>query len=133
MTAPSIKKLTPILAVAAIEPCLSFWTDRFGLATVVTVPHGDRIGFAMLVGDGIEIMYQTHDSITADQGTPSTYGKTALYLEVEDLDAVIARLDPASIVIPRRTTFYGADEIYVAEPGGHIVGFAKQGAIAEAP
>jgi len=28
-------------------------------------------------------------------------------------------------VIPRRTTFYGADELIVREPGGNVVTFAQ--------
>jgi hypothetical protein len=31
----------------------------------------------------------------------------------------------ADIVVPRRSTFYGADEVFAREPGGHIVGFAE--------
>jgi len=35
-------------------------------------------------------------------------------------------------VVPRRTTFYGADEIFVRAPGGHTVGFAAFAAPIEA-
>ena len=51
-------------------------------------------------------------------------GPTLLYLQVSDLNAVIAAIDPATIVVPRRKTFYGADEFFVRAEGGHIVGFA---------
>jgi hypothetical protein len=32
------RKLSPVLIVDAIEPCLPFWTDRLGFAKVVEVP-----------------------------------------------------------------------------------------------
>ena len=36
------------MVVKEIEPCLPFWTDRLGFEVTVTVPHEDRVGFAML-------------------------------------------------------------------------------------
>lgn len=35
------------------------------------------------------------------------------------------------VVVPRRSTFYGAEEVFVREPGGNVVGFAEFGAPAE--
>ena len=34
----------------------------------------------------------------------------------------------AEVIAPRRTTFYGSDEIWVREPGGNVVGFSKPSA-----
>ena len=42
-----MKKLTPILVVDAIEPCLPFWTQRLGFTVNAEVPEGDRLGFVM--------------------------------------------------------------------------------------
>jgi hypothetical protein len=47
-----------------------------------------------------------------------------LFCRMADLDAVIERLEGAEIAVPRRRTFYGADEIYVRTVGGHMIGFA---------
>jgi hypothetical protein len=54
-----IKKLTPVLMVDAIEPCLPLWVDRLGWNKTVEVPEGDRLGFVILEKDGAEVMYQT--------------------------------------------------------------------------
>jgi hypothetical protein len=48
-----------------------------------------------------------------------------LYIDVEDIDAVEKALKGIPHVIPRRTTFYGADEVIVREPGGNSVAFAQ--------
>ena len=61
-----MKKLTPILFVDAIEPCLPFWTERLGFTKATEVPHDGRLGFVILVKDGLELMYQTWDSAAAD-------------------------------------------------------------------
>jgi uncharacterized glyoxalase superfamily protein PhnB len=54
-------------------------------------------------------------------------GPTFLYVEVDDLDAVIAALKGVPVVMPVRTTFYGAKEIGVKDPAGHFVTFAQMG------
>ena len=121
------KKLTPVLMVAAIEPCLPFW-ERLGWATVATVPHDESTGFAILVKDGVELMYQSRASVAADLPAlaAAPMGGTFLFLEVDDLDAVIAALGDAPVAAPRRTTFYGMDEVAVREPGGNVVIFARK-------
>lgn len=125
-----MQKLTPILYVDTIEPCVAFWKDRLDFAVTTEVPEGDRLGFVILARDGIEIMYQTWAS--AAQDIPGLMPRTeqraaALYVTVDDLDAIERAMAGADIVHPRRKTFYGATEIFVREPGGHIVAFAQMG------
>ncbi len=123
-----MKKLTPILLVDAIEPCLPFWTERLGFAKTVEVPHGEKLGFVILAREGLELMYQTWDSAAADVAgaTQRTTGRSAaLYFEVENLDEIETALRGAEIVHPRRKAFYGATEVYAREPGGHVVGFGQ--------
>ncbi|MEX2282815.1 MAG: VOC family protein [Gemmatimonadota bacterium] len=122
-----VNKLTPVLIVEAIEPCLPFWIDRLGFARTVEVPEGDRLGFVILVRDGVEVMYQTRASVRGDvpalADTPAQ--GTSLYVEVDDLNAIETALAGIAPVVPRRTTFYGAQEIIVREPAGNVVAFAQ--------
>ena len=131
----TVRRLTPVLMVDAIEPCLPFWTERLGFEMTVQVPQGDQLGFVILVKDGVEVMYQTWESIRndipalADGADSAAPARTALYIEVADVNAVerALRREPAApeIAVPRRKTFYGADEIGAREPGGHVVMFAQ--------
>ena len=125
-----VSRLTPLLIVEAIEPCLPFWIDRLGFTKTVEVPEGDRLGFVILVRDGLEVMYQTRDSVRGDipplADTPSK--GSMLYIEVDDLDAIETAMIGIAPVIPRRTTFYGAQEIIVREPAGNVVAFAQYAA-----
>ena len=123
-----MKKLTPILFVDAIEPCLPFWVERLGFAKAAEVPHEGRLGFVILVKNGLELMYQTWDSAAADVSgaTQRTTGRSAaLYFEVESIDAVETALWGVEIVHLRRKASYGATEIFAREPGGHVVGFGQ--------
>jgi uncharacterized glyoxalase superfamily protein PhnB len=125
-----LRSLTPVLYVDRIEPALGFWVDRLGFACVAQVPHGDALGFAILRRGAVELMYQTRASAAADlppDALPGDGGPSVgLYLDVDDLDAVAAALGDLAPVVPRRRTFYGADEIGWREPGGHVVLFARQ-------
>ena len=124
---PTMKKCTPILHVEAVEPCLPFWTERLGYAVTAQVPDGEKIGFAILAKDGTEIMYQSTRSLEHDTAVVPPLRGTMLFIEVDDVDAVEKALQGAEIAVPRRKTFYGADEIFAREPGGNLVGFAQFG------
>jgi hypothetical protein len=124
-----ISRLTPVLLVEAIEPVLDFWVTRLGFGKTAEVPHGDKLGFVILERDGIQVMYQTRESVAADippLGDSPQRG-TFLFLEVDNLDAIGSALSGITPVVPRRKTFYGADELIVREPAGNVVTFAQFG------
>jgi len=128
MALAEITKSTPVLIVDAIEPSLPFWQERLGLERPVEVPDGERLGFAILTNGAIEIMYQTSALLARDSAAHSTAfdsGKTFLFVEVSDIDALASALQGFEIVMPRRETFYGSTEIGYREPGGHFVTFAQ--------
>jgi uncharacterized glyoxalase superfamily protein PhnB len=126
---PTLKQLTPVLIVDAVEPCIKFWTDRLGFAVNNQVPDPDgKLIFASVEKGGIEIMYQTRASVLSeDPGAARdlTGHSVALFITVSDLDGVEKSLSGAPVVKPRHDTFYGSTEIYVKEPGGNTVGFAQ--------
>lgn len=127
----TVKKITPVLFAAAIEPCVKFWTDRVGFQKTVEVPEADGLGFAILAKDGVELMYQSYAS--AEKDLPALAedvrrGPTFLYVEVDDLDAVIGATGDAPVAFPVRKTFYGSREIGVRDPAGHLVVFSQMGA-----
>jgi len=126
MAPVQFRKLSPVLIVDAIEPCLPFWTERLGFAKAVEVPEGSRLGFVILVKDGVEVMYQSRASVRNDvPALADTPAGTSLYIEVSDIAAVERAVQGIEVVVPRRQTFYGADEIGVREPGGNLVMFAQ--------
>ena len=123
-----MKKLTPVLFVDAIEPSLEFWVTRLGFQKTVEVPHGDRLGFVLLAHSGVEVMLQSRASLAEDLPSVAALPRgisSLVYLDVPDFEAVRQRLEGCEIVVPMRKTFYGATEIGVREPGGHVVVFAE--------
>ena len=131
-----VKKATPVLMVAEIEPVLKFWVDRLGFAKTVEVPEGAKIGFVILQKGPVELMYQSYSSATSDAGAAIAAelrkGPTFLYVEVDSLDETLAAMEDLPKVMDVRTTFYGAREFGVRDPGGHFVTFAQMQAGAAA-
>ena len=128
---PGFKQLTPVIIVDAVEPCLVFWTERFGFDITATVPGPEgKITFAIVAKDGIEVMYQTRASVLAEDPSAAKDldgHSIAIFITVANIDTVEKAVVGAPIVKPRHDTFYGATEIYVLEPGGNTVGFAQMG------
>ena len=127
----TVKRITPILFVEEIEPCVKFWVDRFGFQKTAEVPDGNKLAFAMLQKDSVELMYQSYASADKDV-TPIApqvrKGPTFLYLEVDNLDETISAIQGTEVVMPARNTFYGSKEIGIKDPAGHYVTFAQFGA-----
>jgi uncharacterized glyoxalase superfamily protein PhnB len=130
-----VKRITPVLYVEEIEPCLKFWTERMGFTNAAQVPDGNKIAFVMLQKDGTEIMYQTVASQEKDVAAASKAGRelvqaarkgpSFLFIEVDKLDPVIGAMKGAELVLPERKTFYGSREIGVKDPAGHYIIFAE--------
>ena len=122
-------KITAVLIVEAIEPCLGFWVERLGFEKTVEVPEGDRLGFVILQKDGTELMFQTRESVAKDvpQMVPALTGQgIGLFIEVPDFDDLLAKVAGLEVVMPERLAFYGMREIVVREPGGFAVCFASK-------
>ena len=125
----NVKRITPVLLVKEIEPLVSFWVDRLGFTKAVEVPDAGKIGFVIFQKGSVEVMYQTYASVEKDappsMGAEASKGPTYLYVEVDHLDAILAAMKEARMVMPVRTAFYGMKEFAVQDPGGHFITFAQ--------
>jgi hypothetical protein len=119
-------KITPVLYMDRIEPSLEVWVDRLGFAKTVEVPDGDALGFVILQNGAAELMLQTRASLAADLPALAEYARPVcgIFIEVDDFDDLLRRVEGLPVVVPVRTTFYGMKEIVVREPGGNLVCFA---------
>jgi uncharacterized glyoxalase superfamily protein PhnB len=121
-----VSKLTSVLPVAQIEPTAEFFRS-VGFEVTMRVPDEGPMGFAGMSNGKVEIMLQTFDSIYEDNEAfrfVSDKAPSVLFVEVSDFTAVEKAMQDFEVLMPRRETFYGATEITVREPGGHVVTFA---------
>jgi len=122
-------KITPVLVVTAIEPLLPLW-EALGFTRTAEVPHGDTLGFVILARDGVEVMYQTFESVRADEASvldgPRPLGAASLFIEVENLDQTVAQLPAGTdIFVARRNTPYGATETLLRDAAGNVLVLAQ--------
>ena len=132
----NVKRITPVLLVQEIEPLIPFWVGGLGFEKTVEVPDGDKLGFVIFQNGSVEVMYQTYASVEKDappsMGAEARKGPTYLYMEVDNLDAVLTAMKQARLVMPVRTAFYGMKEFAVRDPGGHFITFAQAVAATQA-
>jgi uncharacterized glyoxalase superfamily protein PhnB len=131
----NVKRITPVLLVSEIEPLLPFWIDRLGFEKTIEVPDGNKLGFVTFQKGNAEVMYQTYASVEKDappsMSAEARKGPTYLYIEADNLDAVLAALKDVKKVMPERTAFYGMREFAVQDAGGHFLTFAQPVAAAQ--
>ena len=133
-----MQKVTPVLVVEKIEPVIAFW-KKLGVPATTEVPSDDGLVFAIFAAAGVEVMYQTSASVKEDlvgrRPTSKRSGRvrrrSTLYIEVRSLAEVEKNLRDERLVMPRRTTFYGATEAAYADPAGNIIVFAERTAAAQ--
>jgi hypothetical protein len=126
-TGPKPNKVTPVLYVHHIEPCLDLWVNRLGFTKTVEVPEGGRAGFVILQKGKVEVMYQTLESVGKDVPAYATRaaGETNLFVEVENIDAIERAVQGIPLTVARRKTFYGSTEIGIKDAGGNTILFAQ--------
>jgi hypothetical protein len=124
-----IKKATPVLIVDRIERLLPLW-DALGFSRAAEVPHGDALGFVILARDGVEVMYQTFDSVRGDEAKvlegSRAIGASAVFIEVGDLDSLKAQIPQGTdVIVASRQTFYGSTETVIRDAAGNVITFAQ--------
>jgi hypothetical protein len=121
----NLDKLTTLLVVDRIEPCLPSW-EKLGYAVKARVPETGEANFVMLQGKAGELMLQTQRSL-ADDLPAIAQKKPAflLYADVGSLATAKKVLPDAKVIVSERKTFYGAKEAWVELAGGVFLGLAE--------
>jgi catechol 2,3-dioxygenase-like lactoylglutathione lyase family enzyme len=125
----TIKRLTPNLYTDDVAACAKFWVDRLNFEKTVEVPEEGGVAFAALQKGPIEVMYGSYNSLEQDPRVAAAVQKGSgfLFIEVDDLDAVLAAMKDVPKVSDVHKTFYGATEFTVKDPAGHLITFAQFG------
>ena len=112
-TPTSVKfgRTTPILRVANLEASIAFYVEKLGFHL-----HWSNRGFASVGREGATVML-----CEGDQGHAGTW----LYLGVNDVDTLADELrrKGAIIRLPPANYPWGAREMQLADPDGHVIRF----------
>jgi hypothetical protein len=122
-----VASATPVLFVDRVEPTRDFFL-KAGFEVMFDVPEGDRLGFVGLHHGGVQVMVESRGNANEKEpfrALTKESRRAVIFIEVDDLDAVIVALKGEKIAAERHTTFYKADELTYEEPGGNFVTFAR--------
>ena len=124
-----VARATPVLFVDRVEPTRDFFM-KLGFTVLFDVPDAStgKLGFAGLEKDGVQVMIETRGNPNEGQALRELTRQSraaVVFIEVDNLDAVIGSLATEPAVVERHKTFYGADEISFMEPGGNVITFAR--------
>ena len=133
--------LTPNLMTENVNACVLFYRDRLGFHYLAGVlSEGDAMAaefsadaplqWAMLGREEARVMFQLRGSLAreyAPAGDMALGASASLYLEVDDLDALVAALGEAvETLLPDHTTFYGMREMWIRDNNGYILTLAQR-------
>jgi uncharacterized glyoxalase superfamily protein PhnB len=133
--------LTPNLMSDNVNESVVFYRDRLGFHFFAGVlAEGQSMAdafsadiplqWAVLGRDDARVMFQLRSSLAreyAPAGDLALGASATLYLETENLDALIAGLgESVEIVLPDHTTFYGMREMWIRDNNGYILTLAEK-------
>ena len=113
-------KLMPSLGVSDIDRSLGFYRTFFGLEVADSYDETGRMAWCWLRAGAAELMLQ---QLSADQQMrldPAIGQSWMVYLRVDDIDEVHARLAQAGFPVREiAQTDYGTREFFVSDPDGY--------------
>lgn len=135
-----MKKMTPNLAVANVSETVQYYQNHLGFALTAAVPEsqdgvdqqiieGKSYVFAMMKSGDVEIMFQRIDSFVHDVELADDErigASVSFYAEVEGITELHASLKAKGLKPTEiKTTWYGANEFYLKDLNGYILGFSE--------
>ncbi|WP_395245869.1 VOC family protein [Agromyces sp. MMS24-K17] len=115
-----LRSCYPVLGTADVPASAAFYRDHLGFETAfeadwyVSLRHRES-------GDELALLDAGHTSVPAGYGEPAR--GVLVNLEVDDVDAVAARLEAAGVPVvqPLRDEPFGQRHVIVRDPGGVLV------------
>lgn len=123
------QSLSPNLIVGDVNRSIEFYEARLGFTKLASVPETGRYDWAMAGRGPVIVMFQTaasmrHDLPALNFTSPGT--TVTFYIKVKGLNDLLQSIKgKAEIVVPLRTTFYGANEFAIKDPDGYVLMFAE--------
>lgn len=122
------KALTPNLLVADVDQSADFY-QLLGFEKIAQVPEQGKPQWAMVKRDEVALMLQDKKSAETDLPFRYTNGQNAgalLYFDVQDVEEIKSRLNGKVLVVKDiHSTFYGTNELMVADPDHYLLIFAE--------
>jgi uncharacterized glyoxalase superfamily protein PhnB len=117
-------KVMPIIAVASVDAARDFYVDTLGFTHMMGVVGKDgQLDFcSVLLGEAQVMFTRDRPVTTVSAGTAQA---VEIYLEVEDVDALHARLQKKGVPVvdPLTLQWWGDRTFKVRDPNGYVIWF----------
>jgi hypothetical protein len=122
------KALSPNILVSDVEQSIAFYS-LLGFEKLTQVPEHGKPQWAMLKANEVNIMIQDKKSAEGDLPFRYTNGQNAgilLYMDVENVEELRTKIDGKALIIKDiHSTFYGTNELIIADPDNYLLIFAE--------
>jgi uncharacterized glyoxalase superfamily protein PhnB len=129
MSTVKFQSLSPNVVVDDVNQTVDYYTQNLGFKYITSVPESGKYNWAMVMRDGVTLMFQSLPSIQEDlpellitkKGSMGTF-----FIEVQSIDTLYKQVKgKVDIVGEMRTTFYGKKEFTIKDLNGYFLMFAE--------
>ena len=126
----NLESLAPNVIVDDVNKAVEYYASTLGFTLIASVPETGKFNWAMVMRDGLTLMFQSLPSIQEDMPSLKIQSKGSIgtfYIRMTGVDALYQSIKgKAKIAVDMRTTFYGMKEFVVEDLNGYFLAFAEE-------
>jgi uncharacterized glyoxalase superfamily protein PhnB len=122
-----MESLAPNIFVNDMNATIAFYR-QLGFETVMAVPEKGNYDWAMMMKEGVSIMFQTFASLgeLLPEIKRTDGGSLLFYIKLKGIRAFHDKIkDKIKVVVTLNKTFYGATEFSIVDNNGYVLTFAE--------
>lgn len=129
MASVKFHSLSPNVVVDDVNQAVDYYTKNLGFNFITSVPESGKYNWAMVMRDGITLMFQSLPSIQEDLpelGITRKGSMGTFFIEVTGIDQWYEQIkEKVDVIGEMRTTFYGKKEFTIRDLNGYFLMFAE--------
>lgn len=130
MSKPVLESLTPNVIVDDVNQTVEYYTKFLGFALIASVPETGSFNWAMVMRDGVSLMFQSLHSLKEDMPSLQIDKKGSLgtfFVKMKGIEQLHSELlGKVDIASEMRVTFYGMKEFTIRDLNGYFITFAEE-------
>jgi uncharacterized glyoxalase superfamily protein PhnB len=130
MEKPILESLTPNVIVSNVNKTVDYYSRFLGFTLIASVPETGVYNWAMVTRDGVNLMFQSLQSLHEDMPTLKIESKGSIgtfFIKLKGIEQLHTELkDQVEIASGMRVTFYGMKEFTIRDLNGYFLTFAEE-------
>jgi lactoylglutathione lyase len=130
MEKPILESLTPNVIVSDVNKTVDYYSRFLGFTLIASVPEAGVYNWAMVTRDGVNLMFQSFQSLHEDMPSLKIESKGSIgtfFIKLKGIEQLHTELkDQVEIASDMRVTFYGMKEFTIRDLNGYFLTFAEE-------